>query len=258
MKIFLIALTVTLLFCFGIANAQSVSVSDVTGVLDNNTKVSIGLPVTWTIRVDAPPNGIHSFGTGFRVFLSSNNTPDGLLDPGPGFYPITYSIIGDFSDIPSCGEVPVGIDGYGADTIGFYGISSWSGGMHMHEDAWTINTQLDNSTIGNYLCIDSSFFPPWGVWMWGDEPGYDYYPYWDGPHCYLIEDCCKNRGDVVGDSGVFIDDLSFLRNYVFLGGPPPDCLKAGDVIVDDIILVNDLVFLVNYIFKGGDAPPPCD
>ncbi len=251
----IISLTVTLLFCFGIANAEGITVSHVDGAWDNDTKVLIGTPITWTIHVQSPPVGITSIYVGFEIYISDQ--PDGstILDTGPGFVPITYSTLYPF---PTAiyEENPYSVSGSGSDTVGFISFSAWSP-YNIDSDAWQITTQVDNNATGFYLCIDSSSFLPDAWWDW------DYYPYygppaWDGPHCYLIEDCCKNRGDVVGDSGVFIDDLSFLRNYVFLGGPSPDCLKAGDVIVDDIILVNDLVFLVNYIFKGGDAPPPCD
>jgi len=72
--------------------------------------------------------------------------------------------------------------------------------------------------------------------------------------------CCVQRGDALHDNGlVLVNDLVYLVNYVFKGGPPPPCLEEGDVILplDGLILVNDLVFLVNYVFKGGPPPPPC-
>ncbi len=253
----IISLIVTLLFCFGIANAQGITVSHVDGAWDNNTKVKTGQPVTWYLRVDTHPASIWGFSTGFRVFISSDGTIEGLLDPGPGFTPITCSTLITF-DAATYSEYYYGVGGFGADTVGFGTVGGW-GYQYIQDDTWKITTQVENHAADNYLCIDSSWFPPNGPWLWEvDGPPWLITPYWDGPHCYLIEPCCQQRGDVIGDPIVLIDDLTLLANYIFKSGPPPDCLDAGDVVIDDLILVNDLVFLVNYIFKGGDAPPPCD
>ncbi len=73
-------------------------------------------------------------------------------------------------------------------------------------------------------------------------------------------DCCIKRGDALHDNQlVLVNDLVYLVNYVFKGGPPPPCLEEGDVVLplDDLILVNDLVYLVNFVFKSGPPPPPC-
>ncbi len=71
--------------------------------------------------------------------------------------------------------------------------------------------------------------------------------------------CCNLRGDALHDNQlILVNDLVFLVNYVFKGGPPPICLEEGDALADNgLILVNDLVYLVNYVFKGGDPPPDC-
>ncbi len=72
--------------------------------------------------------------------------------------------------------------------------------------------------------------------------------------------CCRIRGDALhNDLLVLVNDLVYLVNYVFKGGPPPPCLEEGDVVLplDNLILVNDLVYLVNYVFKAGPPPPPC-
>ncbi len=71
--------------------------------------------------------------------------------------------------------------------------------------------------------------------------------------------CCSVRGDALHDNGlVLVNDLVYLVNYVFKGGPPPMCLEESDALNDNgIVLVNDLVYLVNYVFKGGPIPPAC-
>ncbi len=76
---------------------------------------------------------------------------------------------------------------------------------------------------------------------------------------YKEPGCCQLRGDALHDNQlILVNDLVFLVNYVFKGGPPPECLEEGDALADNgLILVNDLVYLVNYVFKGGPPPPPC-
>ncbi len=73
------------------------------------------------------------------------------------------------------------------------------------------------------------------------------------------QSCCLLRGDALHDNQlILVNDLVFLVNYVFKGGPAPFCLEEGDALADNgLILVNDLVFLVNYVFKGGTPPAAC-
>ena len=58
-------------------------------------------------------------------------------------------------------------------------------------------------------------------------------------------DCTVNSGD-----------LTYLLNYLFLGGSCPHPLKAGDVNCDCIVDSGDYVYLINYVFLGGPAPEP--
>jgi len=72
--------------------------------------------------------------------------------------------------------------------------------------------------------------------------------------------CCVLRGDVVDTTEfVLVNDLVFLVDYLFKGGPAPDCPEEGDCAVplDGNILINDVVFLVDFLFKGGPPPPEC-
>ncbi len=63
-------------------------------------------------------------------------------------------------------------------------------------------------------------------------------------------------GDANGSGAVDIDDVVFLINYIFGGGPAPDPLAAGDADCSGGIDIDDVVYLINYIFGGG--PAPCD
>lgn len=54
-----------------------------------------------------------------------------------------------------------------------------------------------------------------------------------------------------------IDDMVYMVNYAFNGGPRLPCYDEGDITADGEVDVDDLVWLVNYNFKGGPPPLPC-
>jgi len=60
-------------------------------------------------------------------------------------------------------------------------------------------------------------------------------------------------GDCNGDSCISFLDVSYLSDYVSLGGPSP--FGSGDVNQDGSVDMNDPVYLVDYLFNGGS--PPC-
>jgi hypothetical protein len=62
-------------------------------------------------------------------------------------------------------------------------------------------------------------------------------------------------GDVTGDGEVNAEDIIYLLNYLYKGGPAPDPLNIGDVNCDGEVNGGDVVYLLNYLFQGG--PPPC-
>ena len=65
-------------------------------------------------------------------------------------------------------------------------------------------------------------------------------------------------GDANGDQKIDIADVVHLINYLFIGGPPPECnpiTACGDVNLDGEVNIADVVYLLNYLFLGG--PPPC-
>jgi hypothetical protein len=63
-------------------------------------------------------------------------------------------------------------------------------------------------------------------------------------------------GDADGSGAVDIDDVVYLINYIFAGGPPPNPLAAGDADCSGGVDIDDAVYIITYIFAGG--PPPCD
>ena len=83
--------------------------------------------------------------------------------------------------------------------------------------------------------------------------------------------CCMGeiRGNVDYDVGDNIDisDLVFLVDYMFTGGPAPECWEEANVDGSgpatppdegsDDIDISDLVYLVDYMFTGGPPPAEC-
>jgi hypothetical protein len=64
-------------------------------------------------------------------------------------------------------------------------------------------------------------------------------------------------GDANGDGQIDVGDATYIINYIFRGGTPPNPLALGDANCDGSTDVGDAVFLISYIFKGGPAPG-CD
>lgn len=63
-------------------------------------------------------------------------------------------------------------------------------------------------------------------------------------------------GDVNNSGDVDVDDIVYLINYIFGGGPPSVVMHTADTNCQDGIDVDDAIYLVNYAFLGG--PTPCD
>lgn len=63
-------------------------------------------------------------------------------------------------------------------------------------------------------------------------------------------------GDADASGSVDIDDVVYLIEYIFRGGPPPIPYEAGDADCSGAVDIDDVVYLIDYIFGGG--PAPCD
>ena len=61
-------------------------------------------------------------------------------------------------------------------------------------------------------------------------------------------------GDIDGDPGVSIGDITFLVWYIFQGGPTPNPVTAADPDCSGDVTIGDVAFLVAYMFQGGVAP----
>ncbi|MBD3332782.1 T9SS type A sorting domain-containing protein [candidate division GN15 bacterium] len=79
----------------------------------------------------------------------------------------------------------------------------------------------------------------------------------------LIGDACGVglAGNVNASSGDATDlpDVIYLVNYLFLGGPAPECYAEANVNGDALCAVDlpDVIHLVNFLFLGGPPPAGC-
>ena len=63
------------------------------------------------------------------------------------------------------------------------------------------------------------------------------------------------RGDLDSDNLYTMNDIVYLINYIFKGGPAPIPYGAGDADNSGEVNVTDISFMVNYLFLNGDSPP---
>ena len=69
--------------------------------------------------------------------------------------------------------------------------------------------------------------------------------------------CCTERGNVNGQDGVNVADLTYLVDYLFFDGPVPPCPGESDADGSGAINVADLTYMVDYLFFDGPAPAVC-
>ncbi len=78
-----------------------------------------------------------------------------------------------------------------------------------------------------------------------------------------VTDCCLVRGDVDRGGGanpINVADITYLVDFLFNGGPYPECAEEADVDAGggfNPINVADVTWLVGYLFLGGPPPTPC-
>jgi len=95
------------------------------------------------------------------------------------------------------------VTGSGADTVGFAGSIMFSSGLAspFSEIAYTVDVgPIDDADNGKTICVDSTYFPPSGLWLWVMlSKDYDAIPAWNGPLCYTIDACWDDPNDSDSD-----------------------------------------------------------
>ena len=86
------------------------------------------------------------------------------------------------------------------------------------------------------------------VWSWGDPSKAEYGD--------LVAKTVLQRGDNNFSGGVDISDLTYMVDYLFVGGGAPlPIAEAGDLDCSLDVKISDLTSFVEYLFNGGPYPP---
>jgi len=241
-----------LLFAFGLSYGSGISIDHVDGLYGTSSdSIETDVPVIFYLRITNDSGYVFNVTTnGFRIYSPDGATWNGTVPDtiytgwssfwAFGFYVNTFSI-----------------DGVGADTIGFGGVGGLSSGPGLpagfNDVVYSITIgPIDTTNHRKTVCIDSSFYPPIGEWLWGaNAPNNGIYPSWDGPHCYTI----INPNAPVEPSNIILstDSLEFIG---YEGGTNPSS-QSFNVLSDKdplsfTVSENSSWFSINP--SGGTTP----
>ncbi len=91
------------------------------------------------------------------------------------------------------------VNGAGADTVAFGGSKLFGNGLPTGfvDTAYSLRIgPVNSSHLGKTICIDSSFFPPVGYWVWAPTGTSTIIPDWYGPYCFTVTDQITFRGNL--------------------------------------------------------------
>jgi hypothetical protein len=208
--------------------------------------ISLGLRVwspdglTWTWEAQPGGWGDNGQGTGCACVTampgSRMNDPDSVWDLY-GFFVNENNTDGQSPDTMQLGG------------IGVYGRLSPGPLEHMLSIHFRVDLPYGEVRT---LCIDSTFIPPAGDFIFVNGEGQAIVPDVVSNTCWPVMALC---GDVNDDVAINIGDAVNLIAYIFKGGPAPDPLISGDENCDGRVNIGDAVHIINFIFKNG--PGPC-
>ncbi|MDH3889677.1 MAG: hypothetical protein OEV49_01220 [candidate division Zixibacteria bacterium] len=146
-------------------------------------KISVGTSVVFYLRLKNASGFVaKGITNGWRIYSTDNATwTTTSIDTTGALTKDDYDLIFTSNSFS--------ISGSGSDTVAYGGASMSGPGMvdGFDDVAYAITIgPIDASQAGKHICLDSSFYPPSGTWMWsfgsaGAEP-----PGWDGPHCFEV------------------------------------------------------------------------
>ncbi len=206
--VLLIAIALTMLL-IGQAHGQSISLNHVDGLVGGSS-IGTGSAVVFHLRVSNPTDtNFDGIANGFRIYSPDGATWSATHHDTTGTLGMTQFDGGVF--LPKFSA-----DGQGADTVGIGALRFFSTGLPAGFDnvAFTITIgPIDPVHSGKTICLDSSYYPPSGIWKWAASGSVNAFPAWDGPHCYTVS------APITGDS-LFVSPqtLSFVASE---GGPNP-------------------------------------
>ena len=169
------------LFACGVAFSESVSLDHVGGNLIGG-KLGLDSTYVFYMRVGSPTSAHKGMTTGWRVYSDDGATWDTTNIALTGT--LTSEMFDLFLGIQ---PNPMRGDGAGADTVGFAAAVMFKLGIPQGFDnivATITIGPISQSAGGKHICLDSSYYPPSGIWKWA---GPDAVPTWDGVHCWQVE-----------------------------------------------------------------------
>ena len=177
-----------MVFSFGLANAaQQVILDQVSSGLYAGDTVQMGKEVTFDLReqnIGGNGGDVTSFTHGFRVWTYANGVSNYTDNYSPVTSDTTASGWEDLFDF-TFEVLYFGCNGDDEDTVGFAGVIKNGDGFLQGYDevCWFVSTTP--SADGDTLCIDSSYYPPGGPFIYATTAG-TILTGWGGPYCYHV------------------------------------------------------------------------
>ncbi len=180
----------SLVVSFGLANAVSISVDNVTSTYGTPDSIIAGAPVVFTMRyTNDRPYTIGGIDNAWKVYtMGGGSFTIPVIDtlPWPGSDGGGWTTGDHFALIFAFTSGYGANDGAGADTVGVGGAKSTGYGLPIGFDAPSVTIATGNIAEGETLCIDSTWAKPNHAWVWapgGGNPSEA--PEWGGPYCYI-------------------------------------------------------------------------
>ncbi len=150
----------------------------------NSGRIPTGGSATLYLRLSNNSGlNIKGFTNGVRVYSPDGARWSGVVADSTGAlggedFDLVW-IINEFS-----------VSGSGADTIGFAAsVMTNPNGMPAGFDdvVYTLTIgPVPSGYADRTICVDSSYYPPAGTWLWAGDDQVSGHPAWSGPHCYQI------------------------------------------------------------------------
>jgi phosphodiesterase/alkaline phosphatase D-like protein len=169
-----------------------------------------------------------------HMVAMDNGTNSDYATGGGGGFPVFHAGALDRSSSVKGGPYSEGAIG-GGGQFGLFTVNDFGDSVHVDWSARNyLNTELIHYAFTRVVCATVDPVP--------------------GSYC----DCCVFvRGDVDGNAGVNILDITKLVSCLFRGGAEPSCMLEANVNGLGGVNVSDITALVRYLFAGGPAPAAC-
>ncbi|MFC1475173.1 PKD domain-containing protein [Candidatus Zixiibacteriota bacterium] len=189
-RIFILAITILIIFLSNIYSAPNgiITLDHIDGNVAGNQIGSGDLYFYFRVNLFNESDNVKGYTNGFRFYSPEGATWSPLIGD-------TLNGVNDNFDLIS-GIGYIGVTGSGADTISFYGLIlqdiGWVPGFN--QVCFSVQTAINTSDHGKTLCVDSSWYPPTGRWLWSGGAAGTVPPEWGGPYCFKINDCVGTIG----------------------------------------------------------------